>query len=73
MVKAGAKSQRRQSYGKVRHSHTSKAVGKVIKLIFNDAAKAIRMEVKVVDAEAWQKVIEGVFTGFSIGGRYGKR
>lgn len=62
-----------KSYGNVRDSHTSKAIGKVIKLIFDDAAKAIRVGVKVVDAEAWQKVVEGVFTGFSIGGRYGDR
>lgn len=62
-----------KSYGNVRESHTSKAVGKVIKLLFDDAAKAIRVGVKVVDAEAWQKVVEGVFTGFSIGGRYGER
>ena len=62
-----------KSYGNVRDSHTSKAIGKVIKLIFDDAAKAIRVGVKVVDSEAWQKVVEGVFTGFSIGGRYGER
>ncbi|NPV78249.1 MAG: hypothetical protein HPY59_17975 [Anaerolineae bacterium] len=62
-----------KSYGNVRESHTSKAIGKVIKLLFDDAAKAIRVGVKVVDSEAWQKVIEGVFTGFSIGGTYGRR
>jgi hypothetical protein len=62
-----------KSLGNVRDSHTSKAVGKVIKLLFDDAAKAIRVGVKVVDNEAWKKVIEGVFTGFSIGGMYGKR
>lgn len=62
-----------KSLGNVRDSHTSRAIGKVIKLLFDDAAKAIRVGVKVVDNEAWQKVIEGVFTGFSIGGRYGER
>ena len=62
-----------KSLGNVRDSHTSKAVGKVIKLLFDDAAKAIRVGVKVVDGEAWKKVIEGVFTGFSVGGVYGKR
>ncbi len=62
-----------KSCGNVRESHTSKAVGKVIKLLFDDAAKAVRVGVKVIDGEAWQKVVEGVFTGFSIGGRYGER
>lgn len=62
-----------KSRGNVRDSHTTKAVGKVIKLIFDDAAKAVRVGVKVLDSEAWQKVTEGVFTGFSIGGRYGER
>ncbi len=62
-----------KSYGNVRESHTSKAIGKVIKLIFDDAAKAVHVGVKVVDSEAWQKVVEGVFTGFSIGGQYGER
>ncbi len=67
------KASRGKSYGNVRDSHTSKAVGKVVKLLFDDAAKAVRVGVKVLDGEAWQKVVEGVFTGFSIGGRYGER
>lgn len=62
-----------KSRGNVRDSHTAKAVGKVVKLLFDDAAKAVRVGVKVLDSEAWQKVTEGVFTGFSIGGRYGER
>jgi hypothetical protein len=62
-----------KSLGNVRDSHTSKAVGKVIKLLFDDKAKAIRVGTKIVDSEAWQKVVEGVFTGFSVGGVYGKR
>lgn len=62
-----------KSRGNVRDSHTAKAVGKVVKLLFDDAAKAVRVGVKILDSEAWQKVAEGVFTGFSIGGRYGER
>jgi len=62
-----------KSLGNVRDSHTSKAVGKVIKLLFDDKAKAIRVGTKIVDSQAWQKVVEGVFTGFSVGGVYGKR
>lgn len=62
-----------KSRGNVRDSHTTKAVGKVVKLLFDDAAKAVRVGAKILDSEAWQKVTEGVFTGFSIGGRYGER
>lgn len=64
---------RGKSLGNVRDSHTSKAVGKVIRMVLDDAAKAVRVGVKVVDSEAWQKVTEGVFSGFSVGGVYGER
>ncbi len=62
-----------KSLGNVRDSHTVNAIGKVIALEADDAAKAFRVGVKVVDDNAWQKVTEGVFTGFSIGGAYGER
>ncbi len=62
-----------KSQGNVRDSHTTKAVGKVIHLAFDDLAKAVRVGVRVLDAEAWRKVVEGVFTGFSIGGSYGAK
>lgn len=62
-----------KSQGNVRDSHTTKAVGKVIHLAFDDLQKAVRVGVKVLDAEAWRKTLEGVFTGFSIGGSYGEK
>ena len=62
-----------KSLGNVRDSHSTNAVGKVIAFEPDDVAKAFRVGVKVVDDNAWQKVQEGVFTGFSIGGSYGKR
>lgn len=62
-----------KSLGNVREGHTTHAVGKVIALEADDAAKAIRVGIKVVDDNAWEKVLEGVFTGFSIGGAYGER
>lgn len=62
-----------KSLGNVREGHTTHAIGKVIALEADDAAKAIRVGIKVVDDNAWNKVIEGVFTGFSIGGSYGER
>lgn len=67
------KASRGKSQGNVRDSHTSKAVGKVIHLEFDDLHKAVRVGVKVLDAEAWRKTLEGVFTGFSIGGAYGQK
>lgn len=60
-----------KSLGNVRDSHTSKAVGKIVKMTFDDTNKAVRVVAKIVDAEAWQKVVEGIFGGFSIGGAYG--
>ncbi|MCX6057747.1 MAG: hypothetical protein NTW69_06320 [Chloroflexi bacterium] len=62
-----------KSLGNVRASHSTDAVGKVIALEPDDVTKAFRVGVKVVDDNAWRKVQEGVFTGFSIGGSYGKR
>jgi hypothetical protein len=63
-----------KSLGNVRAQHDPQtAVGKVVELNFDDAQKAITGCVKVVDDAAWEKVQEGVFTGFSIGGSYKKR
>lgn len=62
-----------RSLGNIRESHTVSAAGKVIFLKGDDAQKGFQMGVKVVDPVAWQKCEEGVYTGFSIGGRYEKR
>jgi hypothetical protein len=62
-----------KSRGNVREMHQPKAVGKVIDISFDDAAKRIPIGVHVVDKDAWEKVESGVYTGFSIGGRYAKR
>lgn len=62
-----------KSLGNVREGHTTNAVGKIISLRANDLTKAIEVGIKVVDDNAWKKVEEGVFTGFSIGGAYGER
>ena len=61
------------SKGNVREMHTSSAAGKLTDISFNDDAKTIEGCAKVVDEGAWQKVLEGVYTGFSMGGRYAKR
>jgi hypothetical protein len=59
-----------KSLGNVREMHTHSAVGKVTRLDFDDGARTISVCAKVVDDEAWEKCQEGVYTGFSHGGRY---
>lgn len=62
-----------KSLGNVRAMHGNVAAGKVIDIMFDDVAKAIRIVAKIVDAAEWAKVVEGVYTGFSQGGEYIKR
>lgn len=62
-----------QSLGNVRAMHGNVAAGKVIAINFDDANKTIPIGTKIVDDDAWQKCREGVYTGFSIGGKYKKR
>jgi hypothetical protein len=62
-----------RSFGNLRAMHANVAAGKLIEIAFNDEAKRIEICGKVVDDDEWQKVEEGVYTGFSQGGRYLKR
>lgn len=62
-----------KSKGNVRTMHGAVAAGKLTDIGFDDAAKRIECCAKVVDDNEWSKVLEGVYTGFSIGGRYAKR
>ena len=62
-----------KSLGNLREMHTNKAAGKLTQINFNDESKAIEVCAKVVDEDSWNKVKEGVLTGFSIGGSYAKR
>jgi hypothetical protein len=62
-----------KSFGNLRAMHSNIAAGKLVDIAFNDAAKRIEICGKVVDDGEWQKVEEGVYTGFSQGGRYLKR
>lgn len=57
------------SLGNLREMHGLVAAGKATGLEFNDAEKSIVMTFKVVDEDAWKKVEERVYTGFSQGGR----
>lgn len=63
-----------KSVGNLRAQHDpQKPAGKLTDIQFNDSAKSIEIAAKVVDEDAWMKVQEGVFTGFSIGGKYADR
>lgn len=62
-----------KSMGNLRAMHGSVAAGKFTDMVFEDADKAIDACAKVVDDAEWAKVEQGVYTGFSIGGKYEKR
>jgi hypothetical protein len=61
-----------RSLGNIRAMHQLRAVGKVTALDFNDSAKTVTMRGKIVDDDAWDKCVEGVFSGLSIGGAYAR-
>jgi hypothetical protein len=58
-----------RSQGNLRAMHSTVAAGKFSEVIFNDDEKAVDVVAKVVDDNEWEKVLDGVYTGFSIGGR----
>jgi hypothetical protein len=62
-----------KSLGNLRAMHGNVAAGKLIEIAFNDDQKRIEICGKVVDDAEWAKVEQGVYTGFSQGGRYLKR
>jgi hypothetical protein len=68
-----AKASDGKNLGNVRAMHGKVAAGKLTQIAFNDEEKAIDVAAKVVDDAEWQKCLEGVYTGFSIGGKYAKR
>lgn len=61
------------SLGNVRAMHGKVAAGKLTALEFLDDEKRIWVRARVVDDAEWAKCVEGVYTGFSVGGDYGKR
>jgi hypothetical protein len=62
-----------KSLGNIRAMHGSIAAGKLTDLQFDDEGKRIDGVAKIIDDDEWQKVVEGVYTGFSIGGGYAAR
>lgn len=61
------------SKGNVRVMHGLNVAGKLTELDFDDDSQSIEVCAKVVDDGEWQKTLEGCYTGFSVGGKYGKR
>lgn len=55
-------------FANIREMHQLSAVGKAISTEIDEINKALRLSCKVVDTNAWNKVKEGVYNGFSIGG-----
>lgn len=62
-----------KSFGNLRSMHSSIAAGRLEEITFLDKDKAIDIVAKVVDDAEWKKVQEGVYTGFSVGGKYEKK
>ncbi len=58
-----------KSQGNVRGQHGKVAAGVVSDIVFDDAACSIEFAIDVVDDGEWEKVIKGVYTGISPGGR----
>jgi hypothetical protein len=68
-----AKASDGKSYGNIRAQHGRNACGKLVDISFDDDLKKVGFVAKIVDDDEWRKVEEGVYTGFSPGGRYAKR
>lgn len=62
-----------KNLGNVRAMHGKVAAGVTKTLTFDDAAKQITVKAEIVDDNEWNKVRKGVYTGFSIGGKYGSK
>ncbi len=62
-----------KSLGNVRAMHGKVAAGKLSELTFLDAEKAIDICAEIVDKTEREKCVKGVYTGFSVGGRYAKK
>jgi phage head maturation protease len=54
-------------FANIREMHQPSAVGVAKEAAVDD--KGLYLGAKIVDGDAWQKVVEGVYKGFSIGGR----
>lgn len=62
-----------KSKGNIRAMHGKVAAGKLTELHFDDDAKKVDGGTYIGDDQEWQKCLDGIYTGFSIGGDYAKR
>jgi hypothetical protein len=62
-----------KSLGNVRAMHGAVSAGKLTDIQFDDEEMAVDVCSKVVDDNEWNKVLEGCYTGYSIGGGYVKK
>lgn len=60
-------------FANIREMHQWSAVGKTIHAKIDDKKKGLWIRGKIVDKEAWEKVKEKVYNGFSIGGKVLKK
>lgn len=60
-------------FANIREMHQRSAVGKAISAVMDNKKKALYLTSKVIDPTAWEKVKEGVYNGYSIGGQVVKR
>src|SRR4051812_13106038 len=58
-------------FANIREMHRPSAVGIATEAALDD--KGLYLGAKIVDDDAWEKVVEGVYKGFSIGGRVTSR
>ncbi len=68
-----AKASAGKSYGNIRAQHGRNACGKLVDISFDDDLRKVGFVARIVDDDEWRKVEEGVYTGFSPGGRYARR
>lgn len=62
-----------KSKGNIRSMHGKIAAGIIKDMTFADDDKAVDIVAHIVDENEWNKVVKGVYTGFSIGGSYKER
>jgi len=59
-----------KSQGNIRAMHGKVSAGIVKEIQFDDTSKAIDIAAHINDDQEWRKVLDGNYTGFSIGGSY---
>lgn len=62
-----------KSVGNLRAMHGKVAAGSLTEIIMDDLSKSITITANVVDDNEWEKIQKGVYSGFSVGGSYGRK